>query len=92
MGLKVYGVELSDYEAQDVVKLFKRKKDAQKLIDIANSVYFISNGLSDIRMRHNPMTDCDIIDDMQSIMYDIGEILGTDTFFSRAYLREYEVE
>ena len=90
--MKVYGVELSDHDAQNVVKMFKNKKDAQHLVNIANSAYFISDGIFDIRMRHNSDVDNDLIDEMQTIMCDIGEMLGTDTFFNRAYLRVYEIE
>lgn len=89
--VKVYAVELSDYDAQKVVKIFKKKEDAEYLVELANQVYKINEMWWKMHRYRNDRAE-EMIDEMHSIIRDIGDILGTDTFFSRAFLLEYEIE
>ncbi len=96
--MKVYGIELSEYEAQDVCKIFKNKKDAEHLCKLYNSVLSMSNiihgWIIDLSKYDDKTRELilEIEDSIKDSIYDIILILGISDFYDSAKVREYKVE
>ena len=92
---KVYGVELSEYEAQDVCKIFRSKKDAEYFAKIANAILKLEDAFMNLYGKI-PFEDREMqIELSAGIGRDIHEMAETweiSDFFQTAHVREYELE
>lgn len=93
--MKVYGVELSEYEAQDVCKLFKSKEDAEYFAKVTQQILKIDEIFMECWGRidyNNEKLRTELSAGIGQGIEDIADIWGISTFYDTVRIREYEIQ